>query len=37
MSGIELLLWVSTVWSVFFLYCLADAPTLVIRWKRGRR
>lgn len=32
MSAVELLLWVCTVWSVFFLYALADAPTLVIRW-----
>jgi hypothetical protein len=36
-TAIELLLWACTVWSVFFLYALFDAPTLVIRWKRGRR
>lgn len=37
MSVTEGLLWVSTVWSVFFLYCLFDAPTLVSHWMRGRR
>ena len=37
MSVLELLLWLSCVWSVFFLYCAFDAPLLVIRWKRGHR
>lgn len=37
MTGIEWLLWAASIWSVFFLYCIADAPTLVSRWKRGRR
>lgn len=37
MSATEWLLWAASVWSVFFLYAAFDAPTLVIRWKRGRR
>lgn len=37
MSGIEWLLWLATVWSVFYLFLLVDVPTLVGRWMRGHR
>lgn len=37
MTGLEWLFWFAAVWSVFFLYALFDAPSLLIRWKRGRR
>lgn len=37
MTGIEWLLWVAVILTVFLTYCWCDAPTLVIRWKRGRR
>lgn len=36
MSVLEGLLWASLVWSVFFLYCLVDAPTLLANL-RGHR
>lgn len=31
MSIVEGLLWAATVWSVFFLFCLFDVPTLLGR------
>lgn len=37
MTALEWLLSGALVWSVLLAYCLLDAPTLVIRWKRGRR
>lgn len=37
MIAIECLFWVAAVWSVFFLYVLVDAPTLLARWIGGRR
>lgn len=36
MSAIEWLLWLSFVWSTFFLFAAFDLPTY-LRWKRGRR
>jgi hypothetical protein len=36
-TAVEGIFWAALCWSVFFLYALCDAPTLVIRWKRGRR
>jgi hypothetical protein len=36
-SAVEALFWVSLAWSVFYLYCAVDVPTLVGRWMRGHR
>jgi hypothetical protein len=36
-TGLEWLFSGALVWSVWFAYCAVDAPTLAIRWKRGRR
>lgn len=37
MSAVAGLLWAAAIWSVFFLYCLFDVPTLVARLIRGAR